>query len=244
MKRVFALTLLLIMAVTSYAQTPDYQKDGWKEWYFSNGNVACKVYQHPDEGGIMAFHLNPEPNGWLMSSTFTGWRCIGSEGNYNLYKPWKYEFKCDVWRGQSWNEWKSLYMDDIVLKIAKDWSEMIYPKHDLSWYNYARLKRVSPEAYKRTVKAQEENLARAQARYGGGNYGNGGYSSGSSSSGSSSSGSSSVYSKCRICNGSGRCTSCRGTGTGEYTYGGTSHSTCSSCNGSGRCFNCYGTGRQ
>lgn len=73
------------------------------------------------------------------------------------------------------------------------------------------------------------------------------HSSGSNNSGSSSGGSSgsgSIYTTCRICNGSGRCTSCNGRGTSLYTYGGSDHTVCSSCHGNGRCFNCHGTGRQ
>lgn len=77
----------------------------------------------------------------------------------------------------------------------------------------------------------------------------GGYSSGSGSR-SSSSGRSSAYTTCRICGGSGVCTSCGGTGgswkeTGYYT--GTDTRTwinCGSCRGNKRCFNCHGTGRQ
>jgi len=218
-----------------YSLAPDYQNNGWKEWYFSNGNVACKVSQHPGEDGIMAYHITPEPTGTLMAATFTGWKCVGTEGDYNLYEPWKYEFKTDVRYGRMWYEWKRK-MDELVLKIAKDWSRIVYPKAGLPWYNQVHLNRVSQQQYKATVRAQEENLARAKAKYGNGNYGNGGS--------TSSNGGSSVYSKCRICHGSGQCTTCRGTGTGMYTYGGTSHTTCSSCNGSGRCFNCYGTGRQ
>ncbi|MDE6099494.1 MAG: hypothetical protein K2G01_00470 [Paramuribaculum sp.] len=67
---------------------------------------------------------------------------------------------------------------------------------------------------------------------------------------SSSSGRSSAYSTCRICGGSGTCTSCHGKGgewrsTGYYT-GSDSKSwiDCGSCRGNKRCFNCHGTGRQ
>ena len=69
----------------------------------------------------------------------------------------------------------------------------------------------------------------------------GGYSSGSSSSSHSHS---SAYDTCRICHGNGRCTSCNGTGTSLYTYGGSSSSACASCHGTGKCFKCHGTGRQ
>lgn len=88
---------------------------------------------------------------------------------------------------------------------------------------------------------------------GGGNYGGGynsyggGYNYNNSSSSSSSS---SVYTTCRICGGSGVCTSCNGRGgewrdTGYYT-GSNSQSwiNCPSCHGNKKCFNCYGTGRQ
>lgn len=67
-------------------------------------------------------------------------------------------------------------------------------------------------------------------------------------SGSSSSGS--LYTQCRICGGSGVCTSCHGTGgewrdTGYYTGSGSqSWIECPSCHGSKKCFNCHGTGRQ
>ncbi|MGN0231132.1 MAG: hypothetical protein ACI4A8_02845, partial [Muribaculaceae bacterium] len=72
----------------------------------------------------------------------------------------------------------------------------------------------------------------------------------SNSSSSSSSSSSSTRSTCRICGGSGVCTSCHGSGghwedTGYYTGSGSkSWINCPSCNGSKRCFNCYGTGHQ
>lgn len=65
----------------------------------------------------------------------------------------------------------------------------------------------------------------------------------SGSSGSGRSGSGSVYTKCRLCNGSGVCTSCNGRGTSWKIYGGNDHSACPSCHGNGRCFNCHGTGR-
>lgn len=67
---------------------------------------------------------------------------------------------------------------------------------------------------------------------------------------SPSTGGGSAYSTCRICAGSGVCTSCHGTGgewrdTGYYT-GSNSKSwiNCPSCRGNKRCFNCHGTGRQ
>lgn len=68
--------------------------------------------------------------------------------------------------------------------------------------------------------------------------------------GGSSGGSSSVYTTCRICGGTGTCTSCHGKGgevrdTGYYTGSGSkSWISCPSCNGSTRCFNCHGTGKQ
>ncbi|MDE7159820.1 MAG: hypothetical protein K2O24_03105 [Muribaculaceae bacterium] len=61
---------------------------------------------------------------------------------------------------------------------------------------------------------------------------------------------SSTYTTCRICNGTGVCTSCHGKGgswanTGYYTGSGNqSWITCGSCNGNKSCFNCHGTGRQ
>lgn len=245
MNRVFSIILLLLLNVSMFGQTPDYQNNGWKEWYFSNGNVACKVYQRPNDMGITCYHLTPEPNGYMIADASAGWRYVGTEGKYELYEPWRFEFKCNVYTGSMWNEWTTKEMNDIVLKIAKDWSEIVYPKNGLPWYSQVHIYRVSQEKYKETVRAQEESLRKAQAKYGSGNYGNGGSASsnGGSSINNSSSGNS-LYTTCRICNGSGRCTSCRGTGTGMYTYGGTSHSSCSSCNGSGRCFNCHGTGRQ
>ena len=75
--------------------------------------------------------------------------------------------------------------------------------------------------------------------YGGG-YSGGGYDGGSSSS----------YTTCRICGGSGVCTSCNGRGgewrsSGYYTGSGSqTWINCPSCNGSKRCFNCHGTGKQ
>ena len=62
--------------------------------------------------------------------------------------------------------------------------------------------------------------------------------------------SNSTTTTCRICGGSGVCTSCHGKGgewrdTGYYTGSGNkSWIDCPSCNGSKRCFNCHGTGRQ
>lgn len=62
--------------------------------------------------------------------------------------------------------------------------------------------------------------------------------------------SSSVHTTCRICGGSGVCTSCHGkrgefVDTGTYTGRDTqSWIDCPSCKGNGKCFNCYGTGRQ
>ncbi len=79
--------------------------------------------------------------------------------------------------------------------------------------------------------------------------GYGGYVGGSTINNNNSS-SSSSSSTCRICGGSGTCTSCHGQGgswqdTGYYTGSGNkSWINCPSCNGSKRCFNCHGTGRQ
>ncbi|MCH5240645.1 MAG: hypothetical protein J1F38_10510 [Muribaculaceae bacterium] len=83
--------------------------------------------------------------------------------------------------------------------------------------------------------------------YNGGYVPNYNYNSGGSSSSSSSS---SVYTTCRICGGSGVCTSCHGSGgewrdTGYYTGSGSkSWIDCPSCRGNKKCFNCYGTGKQ
>lgn len=49
-------------------------------------------------------------------------------------------------------------------------------------------------------------------------------------------------SSCRVCGGTGRCTSCNGNGSGWKQTANTS--LCASCNGSGKCFNCYGSGKQ
>lgn len=63
-------------------------------------------------------------------------------------------------------------------------------------------------------------------------------------------GSSSESSTCRICHGTGVCSSCHGRGgefrdSGYYTGSGSkSWIDCPSCNGSKKCFNCYGSGRQ
>lgn len=74
--------------------------------------------------------------------------------------------------------------------------------------------------------------------------------SGSSSSMTGSSSSSSAYTTCRICGGTGICTTCGGKkgqwmDTGYYTGSGNqSWIECASCHGTTRCFNCHGTGRQ
>lgn len=68
--------------------------------------------------------------------------------------------------------------------------------------------------------------------------------------GSSNNGGGSTYTTCRICGGTGKCTSCHGDGghyadTGYYTGSGNrSWISCPSCNGSTRCFNCHGSGKQ
>lgn len=68
--------------------------------------------------------------------------------------------------------------------------------------------------------------------------------------GGSGSNNNSVYTTCRICGGTGVCTSCNGRGgeyqdTGYYTGSGNkSWISCGSCRGNKRCFNCHGTGRQ
>jgi len=187
-----------------YSLAPDYQNEGWKYWYFSNGNVACRVFQFPNEDGFDAYHCSPEAV--VTISTSPAWRYVDSEGNYNLYKLWevKSEWDCGInyqtLRVEGGGRWKiwwvKPYNSDKVLKIAKDWSEMIYPEYELRWYNKANLKRVTREKYKETVRRQEENLARAKAKYGNGNYGNGGSTSsnGGSSIDNSLGGSSSVYS--------------------------------------------------
>lgn len=70
------------------------------------------------------------------------------------------------------------------------------------------------------------------------------------SNGSSNSNNGTTNNKCRICGGTGICTSCGGTGghlenTGYYTGNNIqSWINCGSCRGNKKCFNCYGTGRQ
>lgn len=249
MNRISSTILLLLLNVAMFGQAPDYQNNGWKEWYFSNGSVACKVSQWPREDDIMAYHITPEPNGTLMVATYTGWRCVGTEGNYNLYEPWEYVFRTDVWSGRMWNEWKRKKMDGLVLKIAKDWSEIVYPEHGLSWYNHAQLNRVSQQQYKATVRAQEESLAKAQAKYGtgGGNIQNSSPQSGSQYQNTNNS---SKRKRCSECGGSTICSRCHGEGgswenTGYYTGSGTkSWINCPRCGGSTKCFLCRGTGFQ
>ena len=92
-----------------------------------------------------------------------------------------------------------------------------------------------PASYKSTI------ISNLQARYGTGNSNSGGYvPTPNYNAGNSSSGNSSVYSTCRICGGSGVCTSCHGTGgewrdTGYYTGSGNkSWINCPSCNGKGK----------
>ncbi len=101
------------------------------------------------------------------------------------------------------------------------------------------------EADRETLLTAAQNARQSQSNssgYTGGGYYNGGN--------SGNNGSNSTYSTCRICGGTGVCTSCHGTGgewrdTGYYT-GSNSKSwiSCPSCNGSKRCFNCHGTGKQ
>ncbi len=84
--------------------------------------------------------------------------------------------------------------------------------------------------------------------YSGGYYSGGGYTGGGGTTSGSSGGS--AYTTCRICSGSGVCTSCHGSkgswhDTGYYTGSGSkSWIDCPSCHGTGRCFNCHGSGRQ
>lgn len=103
---------------------------------------------------------------------------------------------------------------------------------------------------KGTVSYSKSAYNAANSSYGGGGYNSPGSTSSHSSSSSSSSRRSSAYTTCRICHGSGVCTSCGGTGgswkdTGYYTGSNTkSWINCGSCHGNKRCFNCHGTGRQ
>ena len=72
-----------------------------------------------------------------------------------------------------------------------------------------------------------------------GTYPNMGGNSNSSSHGSTNS-TQKDYNKCRMCNGTGRCTSCNGRGTSIIT----GHSeVCYQCRGDGRCRTCWGKGR-
>lgn len=80
----------------------------------------------------------------------------------------------------------------------------------------------------------------------GGGSSSGAYNSSSSSSdagNSSHSSNNSLYKTCHVCNGTGRCTSCKGGGTVFVTGGGTNYHECSSCLGSGKCFMCHGRGK-
>lgn len=66
-----------------------------------------------------------------------------------------------------------------------------------------------------------------------------------SSSNSSVSSHSPLYKKCHVCNGTGRCQKCKGSGvsfvTGEINY--VPCAGCSNANGNGKCYMCRGTGR-
>ncbi len=102
-----------------------------------------------------------------------------------------------------------------------------------------------PKSYRNNI------IAALQAKFGIGstnsNYSGGYY---SPSTPSNNNNSSSLYTTCRICGGSGVCTSCHGTGgewrdTGYYIGSGQkSWIECPSCRGNKRCFNCHGKGKQ
>lgn len=64
---------------------------------------------------------------------------------------------------------------------------------------------------------------------------------GGGTSGGSSNSNRSSYIKCRSCNGTGNCQSCKG--KGHSSIWGEKYQECMGCNGSGRCTVCYGTGR-
>ena len=78
---------------------------------------------------------------------------------------------------------------------------------------------------------------------GGGSY-NGGSGSGGSSSSNSSSSSSSSRRQHDLCNGTGKCKTCNGTGSMWKGYGQSGKTRCPNCNGTGRCSGCNGTGRR
>lgn len=133
-----------------------------------------------------------------------------------------------------------------------DWADRLY-ETGASYNDYAcraAIQRINsnghwPASFRKTFLTNFRN--NFNARFGGNSYpvqgGNSDYSP-------SSGGSNSVYSTCRICGGSGVCTSCNGRGgefrdTGYYTGSGSkSWISCPSCNGSKKCFNCHGSGRQ
>lgn len=128
-----------------------------------------------------------------------------------------------------------------------DWADALYDQgaslNDISCTAaLQRIKRTGhyPASYKATYLQKIRNNFRNN---------NGGYVP-NISSGSSGGNNSSTYTTCRICGGTGVCTSCHGTGgewrdTGYYTGSGNkSWINCPSCKGNKRCFNCHGTGRQ
>lgn len=134
-----------------------------------------------------------------------------------------------------------------------DWALKLY-KEGAKHYNSAcqaalnRIKRDGfwPASYRATY------LRNFKANYAATYGGSGGYATpgGSGSYGGSSGSGLSTYTTCRICGGSGVCTSCGGKGgswrdTGYYTGSGSkTWINCPSCNGNKRCFNYHGIGRQ
>ena len=66
------------------------------------------------------------------------------------------------------------------------------------------------------------------------------------SSDNSSSSHESIYKTCHICNGTGKCQSCKGTGVKFVTGGSVNYVPCGGCsnaNGNGRCYMCLGRGK-
>ena len=81
----------------------------------------------------------------------------------------------------------------------------------------------------------------ASPQYGNGVYNGGSYGGGTGSYSGGSSGGSSTYTKCTSCNGTGRCSSCKGKGYKFNSYSGHDDE-CPNCRGKGSCPICYGKG--
>lgn len=200
--------------------------DKFEYYYATADNVhACKISAMVTPGSLVV----PMPNGQsqVRDASVRSFLFDGTTGNLVSTS-----YPND--NGEYWRYSQILLQTEYNVYVKKDFSEVKYG-------NFVFNKKISKETYSKKMTEHYKFMERINSQVPSSNT-VGGYSNNSNSSGSSST--SNYYNiTCKGCNGSGRCTMCKGSGKHvTETMTATIVDHCPGCHGSGRCQVCHGKG--